>query len=39
MSIGRFSWQLEYGYGPFTDTLQKGLLSDDDTRMLSLQWD
>ena len=42
MSIGCFSWQLEYGYGPLKgllqDILQKGLLSGGDPRMLLLQW-
>ena len=38
MSIGRLSWQLEYGYWPLTDILQKRLLSDGDPRMLLLQW-
>ena len=33
-----FLWQLEYGYGLFTNIIQKGLLSDGDPRMLLLQW-
>ena len=35
-SIGSFLWQLEYGYGPLQGL--EGLLNNDNTRMLLLQW-